>query len=56
MGSFGVDKAVVYRYELLEEVGSGEFFNRVEVGKVYKGHWDPGAWASASCAQVPEES
>lgn len=46
MGSFGVDKAVVYRYELLRgslgEVGTGELFNRAEVGKVYKGPWDPG--------------
>lgn len=40
----------------LGKMRSEEFLNRAEVGKVYQGHWDPGVWTSASCAQVPEES
>lgn len=58
MGSFGVDKAVVYRYEL----GKGAAWETRELGDFSVGlslgkctNWDPGAWASASCAQVPEE-
>ena len=33
------------------EVGTGELLRWAKAGKVYKGHWLPGAWASASCAQ-----